>query len=396
MTSPQARPGPLVEPGLPLSDDQAARASRQMLLPGFGEEAQRRLQAARVLVIGAGGLGSASVPYLAGAGVGTIGIIDDDVVELSNLHRQIGHRTEDIGRRKAESLADTALALNPDTHIVQHDLRLNSSNALELFGDYDLVIDGSDNFPTRYLANDAASLAGIPLVWGAILSHHGQVGVAWHTHGPGYRDLFPAPPEPGDVVTCVSGGVLPGLCGTIGSLLVTEAMKLITGTGTPLIGRVLVYDALAARTREIAYDRDDTAQPVTALIDYELFCAGASAPPSVTPEELAVRIHHGEALLLDVRTAEEREASRIEPSIALTLAEIEAGGLHDALNRGARVTVYCAAGPRSIRATTILRERGLDAEYLAGGITQCARTTPQLVVHGTASGAASASASLCP
>lgn len=383
MTPPQVQPGALVEPGPPLSEDQLARASRQMLLPGFGEQAQRRLQAARVLVIGAGGLGSSTVPYLAGAGIGTIGIVDDDEVELSNLHRQIGHRTEDIGRRKAESLAETALAINPNTRIVRHDLRLTSKNALEIFREYDLVIDGSDNFPTRYLANDAASLAGIPLVWGAILTHHGQVGIAWHEFGPGYRDLFPAPPSPADVVTCASGGVLPGLCGTIGSLLVTEAMKLITGIGNPLIGRVLVYDALAARTREIAYERDETAQPVTELIDYELFCAGDSAPPSVTVEQLAARIGLEGTLLLDVRTAEERDAARIEPSIALTLAEIEAGGSHGALTEGVRVTVYCAVGPRSIRAANILRERGFDAEYLAGGITQCARTSPQLVVHGS-------------
>lgn len=386
MTTPPERPGPLVEPGPALSEDQRARASRQMLLPGFGEHAQRRLQAARVLIIGAGGLGSATVPYLTGAGIGTIGIIDDDEVELSNLHRQVGHRTIDIGRRKTASLAATARAINPNTRIVEHDLRLTSRNALEIFGEYDLVIDGSDNFPTRYLANDAASLAGIPLVWGAILAHHGQVGVAWHEYGPGYRDLFPAPPGPGDVVTCASGGVLPGLCGTIGSLLVTEAMKLITGIGSPLIGRVLVYDALAARTREIAYDRDETALPVTELIDYELFCAGDSAPPSISAEELGARIGSADTILLDVRTSEEREVARIEPSIALSLAAIEAGGSHqvlaEALTEGVRVTVYCAAGPRSIRAATILRERGLNAEYLVGGITQCARTLPQLVVHG--------------
>lgn len=197
-----ASPPPLVEAGEALTGEQAERAARQMLLPGFGELAQRRLRAARVLVIGAGGLGSASVPYLAGAGVGTIGIVDDDVVELSNLHRQIAHGTADVGRRKVASLAEAARSIDPGVRVVEHDLRLTSANALEIFGAYDLVIDGSDNFPTRYLSNDAAQLAGIPLVWGAILGYHGQLGVAWHARGPGYRDLFPVPPAPDEVVTC--------------------------------------------------------------------------------------------------------------------------------------------------------------------------------------------------
>ncbi|MFC5338989.1 ThiF family adenylyltransferase [Leucobacter denitrificans] len=379
------RPAPLVGPGPQLTRDQQERASRQMLLPDFGDEAQRRLQAARVLIVGAGGLGSASVPYLAGAGVGTIGIIDNDVVELSNLHRQIGHQTADLGRRKTTSLRETALALNPGTNVIEHDLRLTSSNALEIFSKYDLVIDGSDNFPTRYLVNDAASLAGIPLVWGSILGHHGQVSVAWHAYGPGYRDLFPQPPDPGDVVTCASGGVLPGLCGTIGSLLVTEAMKLITGSGEPLIGRVLVYDAMRASTREIRYGRDELAPKITELIDYELFCAGEQAPRSITATELIARLESGRPTLLDVRNADEREAARIVPSIAVPLPELEAGDLVESLEPGARVTVYCAKGPRSIRATNLLKEHGIDAEYLAGGIEQFAREAPQLIESGNES-----------
>lgn len=424
--SSHGQPEPLVAPGPELTAEQRERGSRQMLLPGFGEYAQKRLQAARVLVIGAGGLGSASVPYLSGAGIGTIGIIDDDVVELSNLHRQIGHRTEDIGRRKVRSLAETAFAINPGTNVIEHDLRLSSANALEIFREYDLVIDGSDNFPTRYLANDAAQLAGIPLVWGAILAHHGQVGVAWHAHGPGYRDLFPQPPAPEDVVTCVSGGVLPGLCGTIGSLLVTEAMKLITGTGEPLIGRVLVYDALRANTREIRYERDPAALPITELQDYELFCAGESAPPGITVEELLERLSLGTVTLIDVRTIEERQTKSISPSAhqPLDLLEANISGdadeivgievlsaaildiglpvttvLNDAVPEAAfpnaavldaalliptnsRITVYCAQGPRSIRAAQLLRARGIDADYLIGGINECVRTAPQLVTTG--------------
>lgn len=371
---------PLVEPAEALGAEEAARAHRQMLLPGFGETAQRRLRAARVLVIGAGGLGSACVPYLAGAGVGAIGIVDDDEVELSNLHRQVAHGTADIGRAKAESLAETARSINPGVAIEPHRRRLTAENALELFGRYDLVIDGSDNFPTRYLANDAAEMLDMPLVWGAILQYHGQLGVAWRRHGPGYRDLFPAPPAPEDVLDCGTGGVLPGLCGTVGSLLATEAMKLITGLGEPLVGRVLLYDALAARTRELAYSRDPEREPVAGLIDYEAFCGGAGrepgAPPSVTAEELAALLRSGEApVLLDVRTPEERERLRIAGSRSLPLRELE--------DRGSRfdgpVLVYCERDPRSMRAARLLRDRdGAEARFLRGGIRGFAAIAPEL------------------
>lgn len=377
------RPEPLVAPAASLPADRRERAQRQLLLPGFGEEAQRRLHAARVLVIGAGGLGSASVPYLVGAGVGTIGIVDDDRVELSNLHRQIAHGTADVGRPKTASLADAAARLDPGVRVVEHRLRLDSSNALELFGDYDLVIDGSDNFPTRYLANDAAQLARVPLVWGAILQFHGQVGVAWHEHGPGYRDLFPAPPAPGDVVDCGTGGVLPGLCGTVGSLLATEAMKLITGVGEPLIGRVLLYDALAARTRELSFSRDPAAEPVSALIDYERFCAGGSlAPPSVTAPELAAELRSGAPVrLLDVRTTAERDARRIAGSEGLPVEELEAGAEVPGVDSGtgAVVTVYCERDPRSIRAARLLADRGASVRYLSGGVRAIADVAPELL-----------------
>lgn len=374
---------PLVSPGPELTAEEIERASRQIILPGFGEVAQRRLRAARVLVIGAGGLGSAAVPYLTGAGVGTIGIIDHDVVELSNLHRQVAHATIDLGKRKVASLAETARAIDPATRVIEHDLRLTAANALEVFSAYDLVIDGSDNYPTRYLANDAAQLNGIPLVWGAILAFHGQVGVAWHAHGPGYRDLFPAPPAPEDVVSCVSGGVLPGLCGTVGSLLATEAMKLIAGIGDPLIGRVLIYDALGASTREIQYERDPQAQAVTGLIDYEHFCAGPDAPPMVSVNELVRRLDTGETLLLDVRGAGEREALRISGSQFLPLSQLEAGFIPVWLSAASRVTAHCAKGPRSIRAAKLLRDRGIEVDYLSGGIERFAREEPSHVTHGT-------------
>ena len=413
------RPGPLVEPAPELTSLQSARAERQMLLPGFGAEAQRRLAAARVLVIGAGGLGSACVPYLVGAGVGSgeradgrhgaIGVVDDDVVELSNLHRQIAHGTADVGRSKVDSIARTALAIDPGARIEPHARRLTAENALELFAGYDLVIDGSDNFPTRYLANDAAELTGIPLVWGAILQYHGQLGVAWHAHGAGYRDLFPRPPAPEDVLDCGAGGVLPGLCGTVGSLLATEAMKLIAGLGEPLIGRVLLYDALAARTRELEIRRDPQAVPVTGLVDYELFCAGgdsaggedaAARPVAVEAAGLAAELRSGRAVrLIDVRTAEEHLRRRIAGAESLPLAELEdllAAGVGTGGGAGADLlsgplVLHCERDPRSIRAAMLIAAAGLasdagvhEVRYLRGGIRALAEVAPELVEEGEA------------
>lgn len=381
-------PGPAVDCGAPLTAAQRARAERQLTLPGFSEEAQRRLANARVLVIGAGGLGSASVPYLVGAGIGSgagfIGILDDDVVELSNLHRQVSHTTANLGRAKTDSLSEAANRLDPGVNIVKHTVRLTSDNALEIFSSYDLVIDGSDNFATRYLTNDAAQLAGIPLVWGAILQHHGQVGVAWHEHGPGYRDLFPVPPAPGTVPSCAVGGVLPGLCGTIGSLLATEALKVITGTGALLIGRVLIYDALAARTREIKYARDPQGAAVNELIDYELFCDGPDPQPDrIAATELASLLGAG-ATLIDVRTLEEHSERRIAGALAVPLAEIEAaadGGspLPSGLAELTSLVVHCAQDPRSVRAAQLLARRGVRATVVTGGIFEVAQVAPELI-----------------
>jgi len=375
----------LVAPGPALREEQAARAARQLTLPGFDDTAQRRLAAARVLVIGAGGLGSASVPYLVGAGVGTIGIVDDDVVELSNLHRQVTHTTANIGLAKTTSLAQAATALDPNVEIIEHNLRLDSSNALEIFANYDLVIDGSDNFPTRYLTNDAAQLTGIPLIWGSILQHHGQVSVAWHEHGPGYRDLFPVPPAPGTVPDCAAGGVLPGLCGTVGSLLATEAMKLIAGIGTPLVGKVLIYDALAANTRTLEFSRDPQGTEVTELIDYVLFCSGSlPEAQSISAQALAELLAGTDApVLLDVRNDDERAQQHIAGSLHLPLPELEA-----AIESGAaldqipeQVTVYCARGPRSQRAASLLAGQGITTNYLEGGLPALAEVAPQLLAE---------------
>ncbi|GAB3620045.1 adenylyltransferase/sulfurtransferase MoeZ [Glutamicibacter endophyticus] len=381
-------PPPAVHPAAQLDDDRRARAHRQLLLPGFDEVAQRRLANAKVLVIGAGGLGSASVPYLVGSGVGAIGLVDDDVVELSNLHRQVAHTTANLGVAKTESLAQAATALDPGVKIIEHRVRLDSTNALEIFADYDLVIDGSDNFPTRYLANDAAQLSNIPLVWGAILATHGQVGLAWHAYGPGYRDLFPDPPNPGEVPSCAAGGVLPGLCGTVGSLLATEALKVITGLGDLLLGRVLVYDALAARTREIPYAKDPGGQQVTELIDYELFCRGSDPEPEGLPAaELAAQLRAGHTpWLLDVRTPAERLEHRIRGAHALELDDLQEAIDQDRalpeLEAADEITIYCARQPRSIRAAQLVAGRGLRARYVIGGIFAFEEQAPEFIESG--------------
>jgi molybdopterin/thiamine biosynthesis adenylyltransferase/rhodanese-related sulfurtransferase len=357
----------LVEPGPALDPDRITRYSRQLMLPGFGESAQRRLAAARVLVIGAGGLGSALVPVLAGAGIGTIGVADDDLVELSNLHRQLSHGLADIGRAKVDSLAETVAAIDPACVVIRHRERVTSDNLPRLLADYDLLVDGSDNFATRYLANDAAELAEKPLVWGSILRFHGQVGIAWKGRGPTFRDLFPAPPPADEALSCELGGVLPSLCTAIGSLMATEVVKVIAGIGEPLIGRVLFYDALTARTREISYAEDETREELTGLDDYERLCGTAADPgASISAAELLRRRRAGERmLLLDVREADEYASRRIPGSELLPVGRIDEG---ESVDTTLPVVVYCERDPRSRRAAAALRGRGVDAVHVVGGI----------------------------
>lgn len=385
--------GPLVADGAPLDPARLARYGRQLSLPGFDEAAQRRLANARVLVIGAGGLGSATVPYLASAGVGTIGIVDTDVVELSNLHRQVVHGMADIGRSKLDSLADSVAAIDPETTLIKHREHLDSGNILGILADYDLLLDGSDNFPTRYLANDAAVLAGKPLVWGAILRYSGQVSVAWAKHGPTYRDLFPTPPPPGSVPSCAEGGVLPSVCAVIGALMSAETLKIITGIGEPLIGTVTTYDALTGRFRGLPFSRNDEAEPITELIDYELFCgvqrsaddgadAGAASPGSdtMTPEELARLLESDASVqVVDIREPFERAIAAIEPSVLVPLGSLM--DRIDAIRRDAPVVLYCHTGVRSAHALALLRRAGFDnVRHLAGGIDRYAvDVAPQLV-----------------
>src|SRR5271165_2463136 len=291
---------PLVEPAAELTRDEVARYSRHLIIPDLGVDGQKRLKNARVLVIGAGGLGAPTLLYLAAAGVGTIGIVDFDVVDESNLQRQIIHGVSDIGRSKAQSARDSIAEVNPLVNVRLHEERLEPHNAVDLFEQYDLILDGTDNFATRYLVNDAAVLAGKPYVWGSIYRFEGQVSVFWEDapdgRGLNYRDLYPEAPPPGMVPSCAEGGVLGVLCASIASVMGTEAIKLITGIGEPLLGRLMVYDALEMNYRTITIRKDpaEGASPkITELVDYQQFCGAvpedvAATPPgsAITPREL--------------------------------------------------------------------------------------------------------------
>lgn len=336
------------------------RYSRQLALPGFGVDAQARLAASRVLVIGAGGLGSSVIPALAAAGVGTIGIVDNDTVETSNLHRQLIHGVADVGRSKVQSARDTVAALNPATRVIPIDARITAANAMDIVAPFDLIIDGSDNFPTRYLADDVGTLAKVPVVWGAVSQYGGQAGLSWAARGPTYRDLFPVPPAPGSVLSCEMGGVLPTVVATIASLMATEAIKVIVGIGTPALGTVTTYDALTGSFRLLSYARDPAAPPITELIDYDLFCGLVS----VTPAELAART--GDFTLLDVREPWEAEIATLDGAVLIPLGVLP--GALSSLDTARPVVVYCHHGVRSASARSLLAEHGFSASHLAGGI----------------------------
>lgn len=369
---------PLVEPGPPLIAEELERYSRHALIPEIGLVGQRRLRNARVLVIGAGGLGSPALLYLAAAGVGTLGIIDDDTVELSNLQRQVIHGVPDIGRTKIESARDSIMDINPGVNVVLHQIRLNSSNALDLFADYDVILDGADNFATRYLVNDAAAILGKPYVWGSILRFDGQVSVFWDKFGPNYRDLYPEPPAPGTVPSCAEGGVFGMLCASVGAMMVTEAVKLITGIGQTLLGRLLIFDALSARWREIRIAKDPAAKPITELIDYEIFCGLVPQEKNdgelISADQLALRLADREQgkddfVLIDVREPVEFEISRIPGSVLIPLAGIRDGSALSQLPVGVPFILHCKAGTRSAQALASLRADGFaDVVHLDGGI----------------------------
>jgi len=373
---------PLVDPAEDLTREETERYSRHLILPGFGAEAQRRLKNAKVLVIGAGGLGSPALLYLAAAGVGTLGIVDDDTVDTSNLQRQVIHSVHDVGTSKAESARASVTALNPLVDVVLHDVRLDAGNALEIFGGYDLILDGTDNFATRYLVNDAAEILGKPYVWGSILRFDGQVSVFWGQHGPTYRDLYPEAPEPGAVPSCAEGGVLGVLCAQIGSVMVNEAVKLLTGTGRTLLGRVLVFNALDMSFREVGLRRDPDRPKVTGLIDYGLFCGtGASDAraevPGISVTELAALLRERAAGradfdLIDVREPGEHGIVSIDGAALVPRAGILSG--ENVPDSGRTVYVHCKSGGRSAEVTAFLRERGNPNAYnVDGGILEWVR-----------------------
>jgi len=378
---------PLVEPAPELTVDEVRRYSRHLIIPDVGMAGQKRLKNARVLCVGAGGLGSPALMYLAAAGVGTLGIVEFDVVDESNLQRQIIHRQSDVGRSKAQSARDRVLEVNPLVTVNLHEERLDSSNVMGIFSQYDLIVDGTDNFATRYLVNDAAVLLGKPYVWGSIYRFDGQASVFWSEHGPCYRCLYPEPPPPGMVPSCAEGGVLGVLCASIGSIQVTEAIKLLTGTGDPLVGRLMVYDALEMQYRALKVRKDPDcalcgANPtVTGLIDYEAFCGAISDEAAIAAKgstinvvELRDLLDAREAgdddfLLVDVREPGEYEIVSIPGAVLMPKGEFLNGAALETLPADKRIVVHCKSGVRSAEVLAVLKGAGFaDAVHVGGGV----------------------------
>ncbi len=379
-----ARP-PLVDVGPELSTSQVERYSRHLLLPEVGREGQRRLANARVLVVGAGGLGSPALLYLAAAGVGTLGVVDADVVEESNLQRQIIHGQSDIGRSKVRSAAESVREVNPHVQVIEHELRLDSSNALELLRGYDLVVDGADNFATRYLVDDACALVGIPHVWGSIFRFQGQVSVWSAVAGPCYRCVFPTPPPPGSVPSCAEGGVLGVLCAAVAAVQAAEAIKLVVGMGDPVVGRLLLHDALSQRWDTLQVERNPDCPlcgdhpTITELIDYEQFCGLPATQeddvhamlPTVTAPELAqmLRERPDSFRLVDVRGEDERSIVSIPGAEPVPLEEFVSGRAAARFEEGEEVVIHCKVGGRSATALQALIAGGhTNARHLEGGV----------------------------
>jgi adenylyltransferase/sulfurtransferase len=377
--------GATAAPAQTLNADEVKRYSRHLILPEVGMEGQKKLKAARVLCIGAGGLGSPVAMYLAAAGVGTIGIVDFDVVDYSNLQRQILHGTPDVGRPKLQSAADRLHALNPNVRIEQYETALTSQNALQLFKGYDVIVDGTDNFPTRYLVNDACVLLGIPNAYGSIFRFEGQASVFGAKDGPCYRCLYPEPPPPGLVPSCAEGGVLGVLPGIVGCIQANETIKLILGIGEPLIGRFLVFDSLRMKFRELKLRKDPDCPvcgshpTVKELIDYEQFCGVTPAQQQadepaggnsteITVKELKARQDRGEDIfVLDVREPHEYEINRIPGSTLIPLGDL--GERFTELDANREIVTQCKSGMRSARAASFLREHGFkNVKNLKGGI----------------------------
>jgi sulfur-carrier protein adenylyltransferase/sulfurtransferase len=374
---------PLVEPAAELTVDEVRRYSRHLIIPDVGMTGQKRLKNARVLCVGAGGLGSPALLYLAAAGVGTLGIVDFDVVDESNLQRQIIHGQSDVGRSKAESARDSIVEINPYVNVIVHQERLDSDNAMQIFADYDLIVDGTDNFATRYLVNDACVLLGKPYVWGSIYRFDGQASVFWAEYGPCYRCLYPEPPPPGMVPSCAEGGVLGVLCASIGSIQVNEAIKLITGIGEPLAGRLMIYDALEMTYRSVKVRKDPECPvcgknpTVTELIDYEEFCGAvseeaqeAAAGSTITARQLKDMQDAGENIfLVDVREPNEYEIVSIPGSVLIPKGEFLSGAALERLPQDKRLVLHCKSGARSAECLAIVKNAGFsDAVHVGGGV----------------------------
>ena len=365
-----------------LSNDEISRYSRHLIMPEVALDGQKKLKAAKVLTVGTGGLGSPLALYLAAAGVGTLGIVDFDVVDESNLQRQILHGTSDVGRPKVESARDRIEDINPNVNVVVHEEALTSENALDIFADYDVIVDGTDNFPTRYLVNDACVLLGKPNVYGSIFRFEGQASVFWAEEGPCYRCLYPEPPPPGLVPSCAEGGVLGILPGAIGTIQATETVKLILGIGEPLIGRLMLYDALGMSFREMKLRKDPNCPvcgenpTVTELIDYQEFCGipqaaaaeQANGVPEISVTDLKRKMDAGENInVLDVREPHEYEVAnigvRLVPlgELPQRLAEVD---------QNENFAIHCKTGGRSAKAVKLLQDAGFQNVYnVKGGIT---------------------------
>lgn len=395
----------LIDPAaVDLSHEEVQRYSRHLIMPEVGMAGQKKLKAASVLLIGAGGLGSPLAMYLAAAGIGRIGLVDYDVVDYTNLQRQIIHGTKDVGRPKLHSARDRILDINPHVQVDAYEVPLTSDNALELFAPYDVIIDGTDNFPTRYLTNDACVLLGKPNVYGSIFRFEGQASVFYAKEGPCYRCLFPEPPPPGLVPSCAEGGVLGVLPGTIGAIQATEAIKLILGTGEPLVGRLLLYDALSMSFDEVRLRKNPdcpvcSAKPtLTELIDYEQFCgmpahdhslytAGQETNGSVTqitPASLKARLDQGDDLLiLDVREPHEWDISNLGHYGAVLIPKNDVLARMGELDTAREMVVICRSGARSAAVIHELQQHGFrKLTNLSGGINQWARDVePALPVY---------------
>lgn len=378
---------PLVEPATELSVDEVRRYSRHLIIPDVGMSGQKRLKNAKVLCVGAGGLGSPALMYLAAAGVGTLGIVEFDTVDESNLQRQIIHGQKDIGRSKAESARDSVLEINPYVNVQLHEVRLDSTNVMEIFADYDLIVDGTDNFATRYLVNDACVLLKKPYVWGSIYRFDGQASVFWAEHGPCYRCLYPEPPPPGMVPSCAEGGVLGVLCASIGSIQVTEAIKLLAGIGDPLVGRLMVYDALEMTYRQVKIHKDPNCAvcglnpTVTELIDYEAFCGSISDLAAEAAKDSTISVRdlksmldardrgEDDFVLIDVREPGEYEIVQIPGSILIPKGEFLDGSVLTDLPTDKRIVLHCKVGGRSAEVLAVVKGAGFsDAVHVGGGV----------------------------